>query len=571
MSETNPTALLSAFRQRHEEFIETIKLAQDLDDSELFLLQLLGDNLEDFQATVEENRSAFPDESEWQLLRTNMQVMLLDIRQMYKRAAESSHRGRPVVVEQAATGGRGRPKNLINRDFLAWAYTQRTTAGIAHFLDLSRSTVRRALLQYGIVKPGDHPFPEQMRGPVEDEENAAELPDSEEDFLDADLSTETAQPAPPSATSGYLSLMDDQTLDVTLIDLRNHFPKAGIKTLQGMLRSVGHIVQHERIRQSLIRIDPVHRVFDRVRIKRRKYKVPGPNFLWHHDGHHALIRWGIVIHGFIDGYTRLITGLQASNSNSSSTVLLLFWAACAVYGVPDRLRGDHGVENVWVAAFMEFARGHGRGSYLWGRSVHNTRIERLWVDVRINVSSTWDDRFTDLELNFGLEYQNVHHKWLLQHLFLDVINEEMTFWYHSWNQHKIAMKDGPSRSPEEMFGFDMLAHGLRGDSLKNHPMTEEELELFGVDWEGFHDERILRDLRQNYANEETSSWIGKRGPPPKTNNVTVNPPASILTEEEVAALIHHLELLPRSSQQDHVRALWVHGLAFARSLKPEDF
>ncbi|KAL0059714.1 hypothetical protein AAF712_013510 [Marasmius tenuissimus] len=427
-----------------------------------------------------------------------------------------------------------------------------------------------------------------MRGPVEDEENAAELPDSEEDFLDADLSTETAQPAPQSATSGYLSLMDDQTLDVTLIDLRNHFPKAGIKTLQGMLRSVGHIVQHERIRQSLIRIDPVHRVFDRVRIKRCKYKVPGPNFLWHHDGHHgglsekgtfpaltlllSINPLGIVIHGFIDGYTQLITGLQASNSNSllhgPASVL---GCLCRLTVCRTRLRGDHGVENVWVAAFMEFARGHGRGSYLWGRSVHNTRIERLWVDVRINVSSTWDDRFTDLELNFGLEYQNVHHKWLLQHLFLDVINEEMTFWYHSWNQHKIAMKDGPSRSPEEMFGFDMLAHGLRGDSLKNHPMTEEELELFGVDWEGFHDERILRDLRQNYANEETSSWIGKRGPPPKTNNVTVNPPASILTEEEVAALIHHLELLPRSSQQDHVRALWVHGLAFARSLKPEDF
>ncbi|KAL0059103.1 hypothetical protein AAF712_014174 [Marasmius tenuissimus] len=550
MNEPNQTALLNAFRQRHEEFVETIKMAQDLDDSELFLLQLLGDNMEDFQGAVEENRLAFTDQAEWQTLQTNLQVMLLDIRQMYKRAAESSHHGRPVVVETVADGERGRPRNVINRDFLAWAYTQRTTAGIAHFLGLSRRTSRRKVelrMRKRLRNHRSHKRTFWTSNPLQ-HSRALLL-----------------------ATSGYLSLMTDEALDLTLIDLRNHFPKAGVKTLQGMLRSVGQIVQHERIRQSLIRIDPVHRVFDQVRIKRRKYKVPGPNFLWHHDGHHALIRWGIVIHGFIDGHTRMITALRASNNNTSSTVLLLFWAACAIYGVPDRLRGDHGVENVWVAAFMEFARGYGRGSYLWGRSVHNTRIERLWVDMRANVSSTWDSRFTDLELNFGLEYQNVNHKWLLQHLFLEVINEEMTFWYHSWNQHKIAIKDGPSRSPEEMFGFDMLAQGLRGDSLQNFPMTEEELELFGVDWEGLHDERILQDLRKNYTDDEFSSWIGQRGPPPKTNNVTVDPPPLLLTEEEVAALIHHLELLPRSSQQEHVRTLWTHGLAFARGLKPNDF
>ncbi|KAJ6448518.1 hypothetical protein C8R45DRAFT_761396, partial [Mycena sanguinolenta] len=38
----------------------------------------------------------------------------------------------------------------------------------------------------------------------------------------------------------------------------------------------------------------------------------------------GLIRWGIVIHGFIDGYSHLITGLRASNNNRGSTVLLLF-------------------------------------------------------------------------------------------------------------------------------------------------------------------------------------------------------------------------------------------------------
>ncbi|KAF8173207.1 hypothetical protein K438DRAFT_1426206, partial [Mycena galopus ATCC 62051] len=38
----------------------------------------------------------------------------------------------------------------------------------------------------------------------------------------------------------------------------------------------------------------------------------------------GLIRWGIVIHGFIDGYSRLITGLRASDNNTADTVLELF-------------------------------------------------------------------------------------------------------------------------------------------------------------------------------------------------------------------------------------------------------
>lgn len=81
----------------------------------------------------------------------------------------------------------------------------------------------------------------------------------------------------------------------------------------------------------------------------------------------GLIRWGIVIHGFIDGYSRLITGLLASNNNRGQTVLDLFLSAVVVYGVPSRLRGDHGVENILVAAWMEAFNGEGRGSYLWGR------------------------------------------------------------------------------------------------------------------------------------------------------------------------------------------------------------
>lgn len=87
----------------------------------------------------------------------------------------------------------------------------------------------------------------------------------------------------------------------------------------------------------------------------------------------GLIRWGIVIHGFIDGYSRLITGLRASNNNRAHTVLDLFMAAVAIFAIPSRVRGDHGVENLLVAAYMEEVMGALRGSYIWGRRVYAQR------------------------------------------------------------------------------------------------------------------------------------------------------------------------------------------------------
>ena len=81
----------------------------------------------------------------------------------------------------------------------------------------------------------------------------------------------------------------------------------------------------------------------------------------------GLIRWGIVIHGFIDGYSCLITGLRASDNNTADTVLELFLDAAHVYGIPLHMRGDHGAENLYVAAWMESHRGAHRGSYIWGR------------------------------------------------------------------------------------------------------------------------------------------------------------------------------------------------------------
>ena len=48
--------------------------------------------------------------------------------------------------------------------------------------------------------------------------------------------------------------------------------------------------------------------------------------------------------------------------------------------------------------------------------------------------------------------------------------------------------NGPNRSPTDLFGFDMMVHGVCSDQLPEEAMTEEEMEVYGVDWEGLNDD-----------------------------------------------------------------------------------
>lgn len=59
-------------------------------------------------------------------------------------------------------------------------------------------------------------------------------------------------------------------------------------------------------------------------------------------------------------------GIRVHNNNRASSVLVLFQDSISLHGVPSRVRGDHGTENLGVAQWMEEYRGLERGSYIWG-------------------------------------------------------------------------------------------------------------------------------------------------------------------------------------------------------------
>lgn len=253
---------------------------------------------------------------------------------------------------------RGRPKKHINAQFLQQSLLHRSSRSIAANLGCSARTIRRRTLELHIAQPSPPVFLHQDHAPP-------------------------IRNFHSRGPSSYARLSNFE-LDEIVASILVSFPSFGRRLVQGSLRTRGLHVQKHRITASIRRVTCRTRVFRRRVAERRVYRVAGPNSLWHHDGQHGappvpcmvfsysplkgLIRWKIIIHGFIDGYSRFVVGIRASNNNRADTVLDLFEECrCRTRATPHRCRGDCGMENVRVADRMADLRGV--SSYIWGRSV----------------------------------------------------------------------------------------------------------------------------------------------------------------------------------------------------------
>ena len=278
--------------------------------------------------------------------------------------------------------------------------------------------------------------------------------------------------------------LPDERLDRIIQDyINNHGSASGCNIIAGYLKSIGLRIQRWRVRERLANLDPENNALRwGATIQRRKYQVSWPNSLWHLDGHHSLIRWKLVIHGCIDGFSRRIIFLSCSPNNRAETVLGLFLSAVERGGDLWPSRVDYGVENVLVCGKMVQVRGEGRGSYIAGPSTHNQRIERLWRDVFRCVSHLFYYTFYGMESSGILDTDDPLHLFTLHLVFLPRINQALGQFTDAFNHHNVRTER--NWSPHQMWLNGMMHHD---NPLSNGGLDEEpayDLECYGDDPDG---------------------------------------------------------------------------------------
>ncbi|XP_028409540.1 uncharacterized protein LOC114532161 [Dendronephthya gigantea] len=223
------------------------------------------------------------------------------------------------------------------------------------------------------------------------------------------------------------------------------------------------VVDRETVRKILRIVDPegVDTPL-RHRLKRRQYKVKGPNYIWHIDGYDKLKPFGFCIHGALDGYSRRVLWLEVGPSNNDPRIVGQYYLNYIrqIGGAPRIVRSDYGTENVHIAAMQRFFRSSandsfsGDKSFMYGKSTSNQRIEAWWSQLRRAGANWWINYFKDLRDTGVYREGQIIDEECLKFCYYNIIKDELYKIASHWNVHCIrpsSNAESPSGRPDTLY------------------------------------------------------------------------------------------------------------------------
>eukprot|EP01084_Bolivina_argentea_P168860 292750_1 len=233
----------------------------------------------------------------------------------------------------------------------------------------------------------------------------------------------------------------------------------GYRAVYGYLIGFGFRVQRDRVAAALRIVDPEgvqFRTHGFQQRRRREYNVKIPMEMWHLDANCKLKRYRLYIHGCVDGASHYIIYCRMEGRNNAETQRQIFQHAVQHVTnneYPQHIRTERGLENTETWRVMLQQRGINTRAVLVGPSTRNTRIERLWLTLRVHKIDIWKRRFESMETHNGLDVTNSIHLWALHYIFIPRINNEFEAWRVSQNNHPHPSDTlaGVRRTPLQIF------------------------------------------------------------------------------------------------------------------------
>ncbi|CAG2204423.1 unnamed protein product [Mytilus edulis] len=209
-------------------------------------------------------------------------------------------------------------------------------------------------------------------------------------------------------------------------------------------------------------------------------------------------KWGMVIHGGIDGFSRMVTFKNLALDNEEATALEPFVRGCQEFGAPSRVRTDHASMDLWPIAISKLVLEDvgTEVDSMYFETLPDNCLEMILSDVQVwsqPSSSSSSGQTGDHSNAFRREFRQYFAR---QFKIIRVLNEEpeesgfqfseiQNIYNDIFHNNSCEYADNEENETPENTDLHFDDFGLEGEEdEENYEFEEESLDFVGMLYDG---------------------------------------------------------------------------------------